>query len=223
MWQIGGYYHGGIILSSVPNFDVSWVNTYTDITNASTYTFTAASIGLADASRKIYLIIHYGGTAASLTSTTIGGTLATVHVHAGAASGRSTAIVSADIAAGTTADIITNFNVNTSRCVVCVYRVVGQTSGVTTASDTTLTANACDVSLNVTTLGAVIAGWTISLSGGTTTWVGVDEKHDAEPEAGFVVSSGFTTNLGTETPRTVTATASGAATAAAAVAVSISK
>jgi hypothetical protein len=189
-------------------FDVSYITRVTSTSNLSTYTFSATSIGAADSDRKVYCVFIWSAGVSALSSATIGGITADIHIDAtsaGAAT-RNIAIVSADVPTGTTADIIVNLTGSPARMSCAVYRVISQVGGVLTASDTSETAGLLSTTINVTTTGAVIAACVDVTSGQAWSWTGVTEDYDASLEvATMVVSGGFATGLSTETPRTIEA------------------
>lgn len=95
--------------------------------SATTYTFTAAALGVADAAREIVLGIGWvngAGVNRTLVSTTIGGVSASIIDQGSSSSGSGCAIVQANVPSGTTGDIVVTFNAGASGCVAGIYRLI---------------------------------------------------------------------------------------------------
>lgn len=177
-----------------------------DDTNASTYTFTSAAIGTADATRRVVVVAHWAQATnnRTLTSATIGGIAATIHQQSNPANLASVAIISALVPTGTTATIVLNFNASADRCKIGVFRSVNEqvASPNDTQVDTSFTSNALSVSLAVPQDGWVVAGSTNATGAGIThTWTGVTKQYDAAfgEAAGGTGTAGFASGLGAQT------------------------
>jgi hypothetical protein len=196
---------------------LSYLQTATNTTDASSYTFSAQALGAAAADR--YIVVGIGGRngAASLaiSSVTIGGVSATVikqQSSTGTASGgtgtTSAGLAIAAVPSGTTGDIVVNFSATSLRCVCSMWRMTGLVSA--TANDSqSSTATPPSAGVAIPTDGAAIG----MVAGGqnaspTVTWTNLTEQYDALTEA-FCVSSASDALAAAET-RTITGTFSAA-------------
>jgi hypothetical protein len=203
VWQIGGYYQGGIILSPpipVP-FDASLITSVSSNTDAADYTFSATSIGVAHDTRKVVCAILWGAASGppTLTGATIGGVTAAVEdqITKAGSTFRGVAIISADVPTGTTGDIVLNFSGTITRVRVDVYRIINHTSASVVAKDNTISGLALDVSLTVpATVGCIIGATANGTSGDDVDWVGATEHYDTTLEVATVrVSGAFSTSV----------------------------
>lgn len=177
-----------------------------DDTNQATYTFTSAAIGVADASRRVVVAVHWGQATnnRTLSSATIGGIAATIHSQSNPANLASVAIISALVPTGTTATIVINFSGSADRCKIGVFRAVNETSASPsdTQVDTSFTSNALSVSLTVPNDAWVVAASTNATGSGIThTWTGVTEQYDLafQDAAGGTGTAGFSSGLSAQT------------------------
>lgn len=148
------------------------------------------SFGDARADRRIVAVIHWseGGTHRTLSSATIGGVAATVHVqrgHSGGSTGLGAAIISALVPTGTTGAVVCTFSGGGTADVSCgVYRLTGLTSGTPTDTDSAesqVTTTDITVTITMAAEGIVIAGYTGSTNAtSVVTWTGVTEQYDGE-------------------------------------------
>jgi hypothetical protein len=108
----------------------------------STYTFTSAAIGAADATRRVIVGISIGLNTggATVTSVTIGGVAASIHA-AIAANQHSTAFASLLVAAGTTATIVINGNWTTNLQLCAGIGIWRQVSESVASPNATITDN----------------------------------------------------------------------------------
>lgn len=189
-----------MLLGAVPQVAtpavVSYITNVSDIANASTYNFTAVNIG---GPGLIVVNLHGGqgtATAWTVSSCTIGGVSATVHVNP--SSPDSCAIASAVITSGTTADISFTATTTLARAVVGVYRITDYQSvtPVATASQTTnASTDTRTVTLNTSAGGVVIAG-TSNSDPSSFTWTNATENYDvtlSETSNSFAGASDNTT------------------------------
>lgn len=157
---------------------LSYITNVSDTANLSTYTFTAVDIG---GPGLIVVNLHGGqgtSTAWTVSSCTIGGVSATIHVNP--SDPDSCAIASAVITSGTTADISFTATTTLQRAVVGVYRITGYQSAtpVATASQTTnASTDTRTVTLNTGNNGVVVAGTSHS-DARTFTWTNATENYD---------------------------------------------
>jgi hypothetical protein len=188
-------------------------------TNLTTYSFATQGIGAADATRRVVVGVAWGHTLTrTLSSATIGGVGATIHVQTNAVNIDGTALISAAVPTGTTATIDITFSGGAINCAIATWSLLNATgSPSATASDNTVAANALSVALNVPANGSLFAIAETLGSGGvprTHTWTNATERADATIETSDAYTAASETGLGVETPRTVTATASGTLTGA---------
>ncbi len=199
---------------------ISFVGTVADDTNLTTYTFTSAGVGAADPSRRTVVACHWysiGVGAVTLSSATIGGSAATIHVQAspaGSVVSPGCAIISRLNPTGTTATIAFTLSGGAARAFIGIFNAINESVAApfATASDGTLSSNALDVSVN-TPAGWVLAAATVAGSAGsqTFTWVGVGEDYDtfAAEQTSRYYTGGHSNNIVAATPRTITVTDSG--------------
>lgn len=160
---------------------VTYNNSYSSTTNASSYTFSASAIGTADSTRLVVVVAHTNNLSASVSSMTIGGISATSAVSAGSA--QLVSIWYAIVPTGTTADIVLTLGATSNNAVIGVYslyHIVSTTP--TTSNNLTVggTSNATNTSVKKD--GIIIAGITGSTNS-TTTWTNATENYDTAVES----------------------------------------
>jgi hypothetical protein len=195
-----GIIHQVILMGGKPSVDVSYIGEVTDTANLTTYTFSGASIGAVDATRKtvIAVVSRTAGTTITLNSATIGGSAATALVNAKHSSGNTqhAALFIIDsgsgsgLSAATTADITVTFSSAATRCAVGVYRL---TNSSITAHDTdqdgTTSGNPTGGGIDVQGAGAIIAAGGCDAPGAaTTSWSNLTEDADARLESAMLYS-----------------------------------
>ena len=199
----------GIAGTISPRF-VTYQELKTDTVGASTYTFSAATIGTAVAGRVVIVgVTWFNDTARTLSSATIGGVSASILVQTGANGtiAVGSAIIAAVVPTGTTADVVVNMSGSTGGCAAGVWTASGLQSAAAfaTGSNTTLAA------LGVSTSPA---GFLIAVAANdntrTFTWTGATENYDSNYDGTAVASGASIAAVGGTV--TVTPTASGAAT-----------
>lgn len=189
---------------------VTYVTNVSSVANGSSYTFSNTNIGGAG---LIVVAIHGGqggSTSWTVSSCTIGGVSATIHVNPSAPD--TCAIASAVITSGSTATI--SFSVagaTLQRAVVGVYRITDYQSAtpVATASQNITTGDTRTVTLNTSNNGVVIAGTSHS-DNRSFTWTNATENYDvvlSETSNSFSAASSTTTGG----DRTITVQATGIA------------
>jgi hypothetical protein len=163
------------------------------------------SFGAAESSRRIVAVIHWaeGGIHRTLSSATIGGVAATIHVqrgHTGGSTGLGVAVISAAVPSGTSGGVECTFSgtgTGVSNVSCGVYRLTGLTSGTPTDTDSAQSSGStADLSVTITVVngGIVIAGFTGSTNASSPVlWTGVTEQYDGE--ATIHRSSGFASSL----------------------------
>jgi len=187
--------------------------------NASSYTFTGASLGSTGGDRHIILAIgsSVGNSGRNLSSVTIAGVSASAAtiVRTGTISGatRLAAIVIASVPTGTTGDIVINFNAGVNRVQLGVYAARNLISATRQAvagvsSNLSNSTGPFDVSVTGTTAGFVVAV-AETPEPNTWTWTGVTEDFDETIEASNAVS-GASLNTSSSGTVSITATQSSA-------------
>lgn len=179
------------------------------------------SIGAAAANRRLFALVHWGedGNHRTLTSATIGGVSATVHLqegHTGGSTGFGVAIISAIVPSGTTASIVTSYTGTPNGKVThegfSLYRATGlvDSSPSDTGSDTTsVLSQSLSVTVTVPALGIVIGGYSASqLSDSLVAWSGATENYDTgdPPGFGYVRSGAFQAYAGGSASQVVSVT-----------------
>jgi hypothetical protein len=214
--QLAGLSAGAASMPQTPA-TLSFIGGTEDPGNNTTYTFASVAIGAADATRRVVVVAHWSRATAvvALTSATIGGIAATIHVQDGGAGvGGRVAIISALVPTGTTATIALNFSTAQDRAFIAVYRAINETSAgpTATASDNAVSGNQFDVSLNIPSNGWVVAGVNANQSGSgmVWSWLGITEQYDAPYSDAAAVSrsGGFDTGLASQAGRFAIATGS---------------
>lgn len=186
-----------------------------DTVDATTFTFAGQNLGAADVTRRIVVAVTWGdaATPATLSSATIAGVAATIHIQlAGALQGRC-ALISALVPTGTSGSIVINLSGGTpDRCAIGVYRAINETVAAphATASDITATAGLFTTTINIPASGWVVAvgAPNVAVTPTNETWVGVTETYGGPygDAAGVYRSGGFTSGLPPETGRTISCT-----------------
>jgi hypothetical protein len=182
-----------------------------DVADLTTYTFSTVDIGAADSTRRV--IVGVAGSATSpqtLSSATIGGVGATIHVNNSSVDHSS--LISALVPTGTTATIAVTFSGAQFCAGIGIYRLINETVSTphATATDLTLSSGVLSTTINVPSNGALVA---ICKAFGSATptcaWSGATERYDQVMESPDSQSGASETGLGSETGRTVSATLTG--------------
>lgn len=184
--------------------------------------FTSYNIGPASPDRRVFVVIHWceGTIHRTISSVTIGGVSATVHIqegHSGGSTGFGVGIASAIVPAGTSATISVTMSgslaLHTTLISISAITTIGLqlSSPFDTASDTTaVTSNNLSDTINVPAGGLVIAGFTSSTNAAidAVTWSGVTEEYDVSQTTGSLnirQSMAWSSGLSAETGRTISA------------------
>lgn len=208
--QLCGFMAGGPLLPSL-----TFLQFTEDTVDSTTFTFAGQNLGAADVTRRIVVTVTWGdaATAATLSSATIAGVAATIHIQlAGSIAGRS-AIISALVPAGTSGSIVINLSGGTpDRCAIGAYRAINETVATPNATAQDLTATA---GLFTTTINIPADGWVVGVAAPATaltptneTWVGVTETYGGPygDASNVYRSGGFASGLPVETGRTISCT-----------------
>ena len=197
-------------LQAPPTATISYLGTATVTANASSFTFSSHTLGVADSNRRIVVTVAgTGGTTATTTGCSIAGVTATEAIEAVIDGEYITSIWYADVASGTSGDIVVTWSGSKGNTGIGVYRVInggtlvdtGRSSNQGSAQSATLTCTA----------GNVIVANTIYDASRSATWSAtVTEQFDAQLEStGYYAGAMGTANAGDVT---VTATSSGSTT-----------
>lgn len=175
---------GGTPLTpAVPTF----IGVTDDTSDASTYTFTGAAIGVAATDRLVVVGIGASaGGARSVSSVTIGGvTAALINTSTLSADGIA-AIACLRVAAGTTANIVVNFSGGCTSCSIGVWNINGQQSDTPVAnlnSNSASSDNGKNVNIAVKDKGCAIGVSAKGFQNDGYTWTGASERYDAALDA----------------------------------------
>lgn len=199
---------GGVTVTAP---SISYVSNNSATGAATSHTFTAQSIGTTGTNRVIIVAVScYSGGSGTLSSATIGGVSATINVQ-GTGTTTISAIISASVPTGTTADIVLNWSSSNQNVAIAVYRAVDllSTTANFTGTDTALSTGAASLTLN-NNANAIMVASAVSIDGTAwTTWSsGLAEDSDqyigsanaAAAASGFFASA--------NAPYTASATAS---------------
>ncbi|MFG1321233.1 hypothetical protein [Xanthobacter autotrophicus] len=147
---------------------------YVLTTDVSTYTFTGCDIGVADASREVFVVIsNICAAATAISSVTIGGVAASVGTSYYVSGVLALVSVAwATVPAGTTGNVVVTLNGSAQNCAIAVYRTVNRVASgaghvdmatITTASGTSAALTGLDAPAGGFALSAVIwSGGSIS-------------------------------------------------------------
>ena len=149
----------------------------TDPANLTTYTFTGADIGTANANRVVALGVMLGGAGITVTAS-IGGNAATKKGSSAEVAGHYAAIWALAVPSGTTADIVITASSAPTHCAVAVWAIVPGSSlePIDTASNTTAGATTVVANDLETAVSGVVVACTITTASSITsaTWSGSD-------------------------------------------------
>lgn len=167
-------------------------------TAGTTFTFTSASIGTANANRRVVVAIYTNGSSVSnISSVTIGGVSADQDIKITTITTGPLAIYSRAVATGTTATIVVNTTGTAARCRIQVYSIVGTTSiPVINNTDSNRIASTTSISasLNVSNGNCVIGNCGIEGTDADIFWSGLIEDNNGATGSsvrGMSVASGL--------------------------------
>ena len=133
------------------------------------------------------MVVHYGAGSAgfAVSSATIGGISATIHVDnvAGTTNFRACAIISAIVPTGTTASIVINFSGGSvGRCGIGAWSCTGLLNSAPHATQVS-DAQGMSMTLARPRNGIVVAGWSAMVTAAANvTWTNATERYDANSE-----------------------------------------
>jgi len=204
----GGGGGGGPIISYIGTMDVA--------IPAAIATFTNQAIGTPASDRLVVVLIGgwRAGLARTLSSVTIGGNAATIHLqqtNTGGSAGPTLAIASLVVATGTTATIVATYSSGEAQATSHVYTITGLNSTTPVATNSAAVASGDpSTTVNVTGTGVAVALWSgTTNTTGPATFTGLSTKdYDAVVGGTAVarVASAHQGGLATETPRTISVT-----------------
>lgn len=193
----------------------SYVGGTTSTADASSYTFSAQSIGAAASDRNLVIAIAAGddaGAAFTITGVTVDGVSATIIQQASASSTDQATVGIAALpwSSGTAATIVVTLSATVSNCRIDVYRVFGNvTASYATATDNTIAADVLSTTIDVPVAGTLIAVAAANDANAAPTgitWVGVTEDSDITPEGEHRFGCGHIDIAAGAAGRTVSAT-----------------
>ncbi len=211
------------IIAAATPASIAFIGVSHDNTSTATPSFAGVSIGAADATRRVWAVVHWtiANAARTLNSATIGGVGGTIHAQTttGPTSAQldtGIAIISALVPTGTTAAVALTFNNTVTRTSLGIYRAINEvnSSPHATMTDNTLSSNVNSGTINIPGTGMLVAGSTAATTAGqTNTWTGVTETADTpHPNAaGILNMEGSETELGVQTGRIVSTLITGTA------------
>lgn len=195
------------------------IGTVSDSTTQTTYTYTAAAIGVADPTRRVVIFFHWQVTNSALTvnSATIGGIAATIHTQTttgptSAQGDTGCAILSALVPTGTTANVVVTLSGAASRSLIGVTTQYNESITApfnVMAPDNTMSSGVLSATMNIPEQGLNYAACTgAGASGGSWTWSGNTERYDAPHAgaAGLTLTGAVEGPLAAQTGRTIQAT-----------------
>lgn len=156
---------------------VDFLQTATDASDVSTYTFSSQNLGAADSTRRIVVCIESRGTTSqTVSSVTVAGVSAT-EVRQQATGFNVVAIYIAEVPSGTTGDVVVTFADAMLRCAIQMYRLVDIDSttehqqGASTVENPTY-------NLNIPAGGVAVACSVTGNDTGSTSWTNLTEDAD---------------------------------------------
>lgn len=166
-----------------------------DSANASSYTFSAKSLGAASADRKIVVaaLRNSGGSTAGVSSMTIGGISATLIVAKNHVNECNSELWQANVPTGTTGDIVVNWGSSANRMGIGVWAVTGAAAAAYATSSSGSSVDNLTTTINCPASGCVIAGAAGNSS--TFVWSGVTERFEDAPEGTNQKGSGASDNF----------------------------
>lgn len=186
--------------------EASFLTSAVNTNGLTTYTFSSVSFGAAEATRRIVVIVHSGTTAglATVSSATIGGVAATIHVQASAPAQFLCSIISAVVPEGTSGDIVVTLTGASNNMGIGVFRLVKQIQAapIATATDITVASATLQSSIEIKGRGVLIFGCSQNPNAGIT-FVGANEAYDQLLEGTIRQGGAFVAPLSDEAARTI--------------------
>jgi hypothetical protein len=196
-----------------PPPSVSFLQLTEDPADLTNYSFAGVNFGAADVTRRIICAVHFGRStgATTISSATIGGVAATIHVNLSGTQ-HGLGIISALVPTGTSGTVTVNLTGASDRCAIGTYRAVNETSSSphATASDTSVTSGLLSTTIDVPANGWVIAGAARTQAGATFTATGFTDAYNSywAEAAGVARHGGFASGLAAQTGRTISSLSS---------------
>ena len=197
-------------------------------TSGSSFTFSGESLGVASTSREIFVAVSWGKDTGvsiqTLSSATIGGVSATIHVQdgrSGTSQSLGAAMISAVVPTGATGNIVCTFTgVNTS-CGIGKFRVLNRKSLTATTKQNNSSSSPVTTSVNIDVAqnGALMAAYMASEDPGTVTWTNITKQYEGGSSASYHYSGALSTGLASQVGRNITTSQSTSGTAGVVVAV----
>lgn len=188
---------------------LTYTDNATDATNLTTYTFAGMDFGAASSDRIMVAAIIGGGTAATISSVTIGGVSASRVVQANNSNSNSAEIWTAAVPTGTSGDVVVVWSTGIARSGASLYRMTGAESTVID-TDTTGATNGLSAQFDLNqTINTVTGGAVVSVAyqgyfdPGTWTWTGLTEDVEGNVEADRSMTSASLSASSDETSRAV--------------------
>lgn len=205
----------GIIGVAKTSFFIEYLGTTIDTTSNTTYTFAGESLGVAASSREVFVAVSWKGGAAlrTLSSATIGGISATIHIQDGVSNGSTlsvgAAMISAAVPTGATGSIVCTFSGSgNTMCGIGKFRVLNRTSIVATAHNSSTFGGSpatSSVNIDVGANGALMAAYLESDSG-TVTWGNITKQYEADFSPTGHYSGAMSSGLSSQIGRNITTT-----------------
>ncbi|OOZ41676.1 hypothetical protein BOW53_03080 [Solemya pervernicosa gill symbiont] len=185
---------------------------YTDTGNSSGYTFSAADIGTASATRRVVVTVAADDKSmGDISGVTIGGSAATQVVKTSTPTGTNKPTVSIwelDVASGATADIVATFTDSKNRCAISVYALDNLATG-SVSNTTDQESDPISVTLNVEAGDIVIAAAAAGVDQ-SYSWTGATEDYDTALEGTSCFSGASEVMASTDASYSVSASLGGA-------------
>lgn len=179
---------------------LAFVAAYSDATNSTTYTFTAASFDAPSATREIFVTIaaYQGGISRAISSVSIGGVAATLEATFVNGATQLLGLARASVPSGTTGDVVVTFSGGVANCNIAVYRVANRVnfgagatgSGSTPDSGTSVAVPGIDVTAGGFVLSA--ATWFSTVSAVSVAGLSAAMDAFSTPEASGYSAHGST-------------------------------
>lgn len=170
----------------------TYETTLQSTSDLTTYTFSAADIGTANADRCVIVsaVARKAGTAFTLSSASINGVSANIfaQVTNTVTNSDTAAMFSAIVPSDATGDIVVTWSTGVLRTQIGIWTAVG-TDNCTTPSDTDTDTSADPTDSITIPTGGVAVGAGLTAAGTTATWTGLTENFDATLET-FVTATG---------------------------------
>lgn len=168
---------------------INYVATVSSTANASSYTFTDASIGTAASDRIVCVVVAYRSAGnVTVSSVTIGGNAATAAAECQNFSTNTgfCGIYYLAVASGTTANIVVSLSGTAARCCVDVYEATGINS--TPHATGTDISSPYSISLDIPAEGVALGGFQAAATA-TVNWTNLTERADTQVESAMQAAS----------------------------------